>query len=315
MHNATGSRQSDLASENKHRGANRSTKVAGKLKVLPEQPEHVAVKSPVLNDSRGADDDAAASGGESEDGDISSEDNDQEDAEVEVCAKRIRLEWNWQPAWITPVDIRYIIKSHSYQMEQLGEMLLDLQRKRRSPYLGWQHMQPQGKVFFLCISIRRTQLPTLVWLSSYRMNDLMKFFNARRNAYHANPKLIDDVIYTPYVYDIQAEHSDGQPPGVALTGDLLGIPELQRETPEDDDRTVKRKKRSFFDTTSHEAEIFLFQYGTVVIWGMSETQEKRFLASMLVYFLPEEPTFLILNFRKRFEIEKLGICSSLVTES
>jgi hypothetical protein len=82
MHNAPGSRQSESTSENKHRGANRSTKVAGKLKVLPEQPELVQVKSPVLNESHTARDDAA--GGESEDGDISS-DNDQEDAEVEVC--------------------------------------------------------------------------------------------------------------------------------------------------------------------------------------------------------------------------------------
>jgi uncharacterized Rmd1/YagE family protein len=114
------------------------------------------------------------------------------------------------------------------------------------------------------------------------MNELMKFFNARRNAYHAHPKLIDDVIYTPYVYDIQPDRPDSRVPGAVPTGDLLGIPELQGETPEDDDRTVKRKKRSFFDTTSHEAEVFMFQYGTVVIWGMSETQEKRFLASMSV---------------------------------
>ncbi|KAF7761526.1 hypothetical protein Agabi119p4_9518 [Agaricus bisporus var. burnettii] len=245
MHNATGSRQSELASENKHRGANRSTKVAGKLKVLPEQPEHVAVKSPVLNDSRGADDDAAASGGESEDGDISSEDNDQEDAEVEIYNQISLI-----PDGTARRDALRLTKKKAKSLPRV------------------------------------TAYATA---SSYRMHDLMKFFNARRNAYHANPKLIDDVIYTPYVYDIQAEHSDGQPPGVVLTGDLLGIPELQRETPEDDDRTVKRKKRSFFDTTSHEAEIFLFQYGTVVIWGMSETQEKRFLASI-----------------KRFEIEKLA---------
>lgn len=123
--------------------------------------------------------------------------------------------------------------------------------------------------------------------SSYRMNELMKFFNARRNAYHANPKLIDDVIYTPYVYEIQPKSTDSPRPRhstVVSTGDLLGIPELRQETPEDDDRTVRRKKRSFFDTTSHEAEIFMFQYGTVVIWGMTEAQERRFLASMSVFF-------------------------------
>src|SRR6266702_6536156 len=35
---------------------------------------------------------------------------------------------------------------------------------------------------------------------SYRFGDLMKFFNARRTAYHTNPRRIDDVIYTTYFY-------------------------------------------------------------------------------------------------------------------
>ncbi len=115
------------------------------------------------------------------------------------------------------------------------------------------------------------------------MNELMKFFNARRNAYRANPKLIDDVLYTPYVYEIQPKDDSRQSHSESVpTSDLLGIPELRRESPQNDDRTVKKKKK-FFDTTAHEAEIFMFQYGTVVVWGMTEVQEKRFLASMSVF--------------------------------
>lgn len=114
-------------------------------------------------------------------------------------------------------------------------------------------------------------------ISSYRMDDLMKFFNARRTAYHTNPKLIDEVIYTPYIYDPPSninEPSSTEPH--LATGDLLGIPELQ----EDAETPRFSKKRSKFDTTATEAEIFLFDYGTVVIWGMTEPQEKRFLSSM-----------------------------------
>ena len=108
----------------------------------------------------------------------------------------------------------------------------------------------------------------------------MKFFNARRSAYHTNPKLIDEVIYTPYIYDPQ-EAPVLQPEPVTATGDLLGIPELRDD--EDDERTIttkKKKNKSKFDTTATEAEIFLFDYGTVIIWGMTEAQEKRFLTSM-----------------------------------
>ena len=43
------------------------------------------------------------------------------------------------------------------------------------------------------------------------------------------------------------------------------------------------KKKSKFDATPTQAEIFLFEYGTVVIWGMTESQEKRFLSSLYVY--------------------------------
>jgi hypothetical protein len=122
MHNAPGSRQSESTSDNKPRGANRSTKVAGKLKVLPEQPELVPVKSPVLNESQTARGDAAASGGESEDGDISSEDNELEDAEVEVCVNFMAAinGTDGQHEWAA--DIRYTINFRSYQMELQGEM-------------------------------------------------------------------------------------------------------------------------------------------------------------------------------------------------
>jgi uncharacterized Rmd1/YagE family protein len=115
------------------------------------------------------------------------------------------------------------------------------------------------------------------------MDDLMKFFNARRNAYHTNPKLIDEVIYTPYVYDPPSNSEDvphlaeSRPP----TGDLLGVPELRDENHRD--LPTAKKRKSYFDTTSTEAEIFLFDYGTVVIWGMTEAQEKRFLSSMYAF--------------------------------
>jgi uncharacterized Rmd1/YagE family protein len=111
----------------------------------------------------------------------------------------------------------------------------------------------------------------------------MKFFNARKAAYHTNPKLIDEAIYTPYVYDPPANSSDFRQSRNKMhsrsqgpTGDLLGIPELRHEESDDVGPTKKNK----FDTTATEAEIFLFAYGTVVIWGMTEPQEKRFLSSM-----------------------------------
>jgi uncharacterized Rmd1/YagE family protein len=161
----------------------------------------------------------------------------------------------------------------------------------------------------------------------------MKFFNARRTAYHTNPRKIDDVIYTTYWYgpsdSLPAANTANNPPAggrgaggsggrggigttasvkwrssgsdgettaatavempelsthanfTAATGDLLGIPELATADAVAPPATTKRKGSSKWDTTgTGEAEIFLFSYGTVVIWGMTEQQEKRFLSSL-----------------------------------
>jgi len=170
----------------------------------------------------------------------------------------------------------------------------------------------------------------------------MKFFNARRAAYHTNPRQIDDIIYTTYLYGSpdpppavpdqssapsggsrlgggggggggnggfrsrrgtasvkwRSSGSEGETttatavetpspempvpapaPIDPATGDLLGVPELAAA----DAATtgMAKRKGSKWDTAgTGEAEIFLFSYGTVVIWGMTEQQEKRFLSSL-----------------------------------
>ncbi|KAG2003312.1 hypothetical protein CC2G_003923 [Coprinopsis cinerea AmutBmut pab1-1] len=234
--------------DDKPRGANRSTKLAGKLKVLPEQPDPL----PVLDDdephavtAKKAYAESTGTSGDSDEGEAEENEESQED-EVEVYNQISLI-----PAGTARRDALKLTKKKAKSLPRV------------------------------------TAYATA---SSYRMNDLMKFFVARKNAYHTNPKLIDEVIYTPYVYDPPLSAQDHSKPGInshAPTGDLLGIPELREEYDTED--PPRKKSKSKFDTTATEAEIFLFPYGTVVIWGMTETQEKRFLSSI-----------------RRFEIGKLA---------
>ena len=111
----------------------------------------------------------------------------------------------------------------------------------------------------------------------------MKFFQARKSAYHTNARLLDEVIYTPYSYESNpvkqsTVHARGK------VGDILGIPELQAQEDGIQQQSVDTnpvKKRKKFDAGGGKgAEIFMFEYGTVVLWGMTEAEEKRFLSSM-----------------------------------
>lgn len=69
-----------------------------------------------------------------------------------------------------------------------------------------------------------------------------------------------------------------------VTGDLLGVPELATSdgmaTATPPTAAAKRKGSKWDPIGTGDAEIFLFSYGTVVIWGMTEQQEKRFLSSL-----------------------------------
>ncbi|KAK0445185.1 DUF155-domain-containing protein [Armillaria solidipes] len=231
------SKQAQALSEPKARGANRSTKVAGKLKVLPEQPEPIVADGPVLPKAE----ESVGTTGDSDEGDIESDSS--EPGEVEVYNQISLI-----PAGTARRDALRLTKKKAKSLPRV------------------------------------TAYATA---NSYRMGDLMKFLNARKAAYHTDAKLIDEVIYTPYLYQPAQSTDTRQSTARAQAlpeGDLLGIPELRP----DDEQPTKPKKRKF-DATSAEAEIFLFEYGTVVIWGMTEAQEKRFLSSL-----------------KRFEIEKLA---------
>ncbi|KAH6849965.1 hypothetical protein B0I37DRAFT_370351 [Chaetomium sp. MPI-CAGE-AT-0009] len=147
----------------------------------------------------------------------------------------------------------------------------------------------------------------------YQMDGLLRFMKGRGKGRGANPKLIDECIYTPYSYSSKQVQTARQanflevhssPERRHSTGNLHddipsesshstlgnGIPEphdaaaddiLVQDIPEDAlaDEMVE------FDIHVHTPEVFLFEYGVVVIWGMSATQEQRFLKEIAKFEL------------------------------
>jgi hypothetical protein len=78
-------RERDSPDDSKHRRANRSTKVSGKLKVLPEQPDPgpVPTKRALLAPAQGGEGSGAATGdSDDDDGDGGPDEDETEDVDV-----------------------------------------------------------------------------------------------------------------------------------------------------------------------------------------------------------------------------------------
>lgn len=167
----------------------------------------------------------------------------------------------------------------------------------------------------------RAKLPRVTAYStatSYRMRELTKWLNARRSSHQTNVLTFDECVYTTYTYKHVDEargllsssangHSNGKHRSThrdttpakdapTKTGDLLGIPELQQQDQQQDgsaqpnaDAAANKRKRSRFSVEDVIPELFIMDYGTIVIWGMTLQEEKRFLREL-----------------RRFEVERLA---------
>lgn len=152
----------------------------------------------------------------------------------------------------------------------------------------------------------------------YEMEGLMRYLKGRGKARNANPKLIDECIYTPYSYgptrtggavERQKQRQEGQqiegPPspdriyerrhstgevdadGRLARGDLIDLGNGSTFHDEQGnvvdhqgmgfDSAIADEAPADFDIEVHTPEVFLFDYGVVVIWGMTLVQEQKFL--------------------------------------
>lgn len=160
--------------------------------------------------------------------------------------------------------------------------------------------------------------------SKYQIENMMRFLKSRGRTRGANPKLVDECIYTPYKYNVFENSFDSsrlqsgplhsQEGRFKDSGVIVDdIPQMRHEVlinvqNERDNATRGDKKSDHIndvrniieepmtsesnlnlDTQVHTPEIFIFGYGVVVIWGMSVEDELRFLKEIA-----------------RFEKEKLG---------
>ncbi|KAI9706743.1 MAG: hypothetical protein M1820_004713 [Bogoriella megaspora] len=150
--------------------------------------------------------------------------------------------------------------------------------------------------------------------SALQLDDLMRYLKSRPKARGTAPKRFDECIYTPYRYSksgdkstidptrephpfIHRRHSDSalevengsghrehliDIDGPAGSQDLISSAESRALIPsharQDSIRSDEAQPEAMeFDMEVHTPEVFIFNYGAVVIWGMTVQQEQRFL--------------------------------------
>lgn len=148
--------------------------------------------------------------------------------------------------------------------------------------------------------------------NSYRLEGVIKFLKSRSRTRGANPKLYDECVYSPfdYLYEEKQkgtqffQNAGGNGPHerrpserrysdsavevedntISRREDLIDFREEAGHAPsvssEHAVSTAPSEETYEIDTTIHTPEVFLFDYGTVVIWGMSPAQESRFLSDI-----------------------------------
>lgn len=109
------------------------------------------------------------------------------------------------------------------------------------------------------------------------MDDLLKFFHARKSAYRTAVRRFDEVIYTPYSYDLKSQQQRSTlgtdptvDPGsnsdrerdlrglsISETSHLVSVPPEESTRPPETKPKIKR----FQTEQTEEADVFLFEYG------------------------------------------------------
>ncbi|KAJ5081942.1 hypothetical protein NUU61_010206 [Penicillium alfredii] len=147
--------------------------------------------------------------------------------------------------------------------------------------------------------------------NSYRLEGVIKFLKSRAKTRGANPKLYDECVYSTFDYEHEEKQKSSRIFGSGNNGhherrpserrysdsavevedntkarreDLIDFrDEAGHAVDVDGDRAVstsQSEETPDIDTTIHTPEVFLFDYGTVVIWGMTPAHESRFLSDI-----------------------------------
>ncbi|CCE66213.1 hypothetical protein TPHA_0P00550 [Tetrapisispora phaffii CBS 4417] len=97
--------------------------------------------------------------------------------------------------------------------------------------------------------------------SSYNMRGLIRWLKDSKHQFRSHPKLFDECLYTPFIYT-----------------DSRGDKRYERE-----DFIRFDDEGGEINVSDKQPDVFIFEYGVVVLWGFTEREEKEFLNDIEKY--------------------------------
>lgn len=168
-----------------------------------------------------------------------------------------------------------------------------------------------------CVHCPIVLFPLMTLRSNYDLPALLAYLSARPDSYRCHPRMFDtECVHTPYLPPPSSTHQHSSSsnqkqssPRLRATavpeGDLLNL-DLSSSQAAERELERKKKRQTGFSkrpgakrgksagSTAEDSEdddweeeewvpdVFVFEYGTVVVWGMTEKEEKRLLNSLWV---------------------------------
>ncbi|ODQ82044.1 hypothetical protein BABINDRAFT_174625 [Babjeviella inositovora NRRL Y-12698] len=127
---------------------------------------------------------------------------------------------------------------------------------------------------------------------TYKMKDLIRWLKDRKRVHNTSPKLFDECLYTPFAYKDWRGSNPGSRKSstnrrtsdspsrrtVSPVRDRVASPGIDEQT----QPVVMRlaDEGGDIDVTSKRSDLFIFEYGVVVMWGFSVREEQSFLEDL-----------------------------------
>lgn len=106
---------------------------------------------------------------------------------------------------------------------------------------------------------------------SYRMRDFIRWLKDKRRIHSTAPKLFDECIYTPFTYKDWRRNSSSSHKSNDSGEFDKGFNRVKKESIRLDD------EGGVIDVGKRHTDIFIFEYGVVVLWGFTKREERLFL--------------------------------------